>query len=80
VRTTEALLERAGTRRGRQELAEKAGVDTVAELAKRNAANLAAAVAKLVGSGTNIVRRLPTELEIGGWIEQAMALPRAVEY
>ncbi len=113
VATTESLLERGGSRKGRQELAdasgvsaaqildwvnradlyrikgigseysdllEKAGVDTVAELAQRNATNLATAITKLVGGGTSIVRRVPTESEIGGWIEQAKALPRAVDY
>lgn len=62
------------------DLLEKAGIDTVAELAKRNAANLSAAMVKLVGSGTNIVRRIPNETQIAGWIDQAKALPRAVEY
>ncbi len=62
------------------DLLEKAGVDTVAELAKRNAAHLSAAITKLVDSGTDIVRRIPNETQIYGWIEQAKALPRAVEY
>ena len=113
VRTTEALLERGGTRKGRQELAdasglavarilewvnradlfrikgigsefsdllEVAGVDTVAELAQLNAANLAAALAKAVEERPNIVRRGPSESVVADWITQAKDLPRAVEY
>lgn len=62
------------------DLLEKAGVDTVAELVRRNAANLAAAFQKLLTERPNIVRRVPNEAQIAGWIEQAKALPRAVEY
>jgi predicted flap endonuclease-1-like 5' DNA nuclease len=113
VRTTEALLERGGTRKGRQELAdasgltgarilewvnradlfrikgigsefsdllEVAGVDTVAELAQRNATNLAAALAKAVEERPSIVRRVPSESVVADWIAQAKDLPRAVEY
>ena len=113
VRTTEALLERGGTRKGRQELAdasgltaarilewvnradlfrikgigsefsdllEVAGVDTVAELAQRNATNLAAALAKAVEERPSIVRRVPSESVVADWITQAKDLPRAVEY
>lgn len=62
------------------DLLETAGVDTVAELAHRNAANLVAAFAKTVQERPGIVRRTPTESEVAGWIEQAKSLPRAVEY
>jgi len=113
VRTTEALLERGRTPKGRQDLAdaaglsvsrilewvnradlfrikgigseysdllEVAGVDTVAELAQRNATNLAAALAKAVDEHPSIVRRVPTEATVADWIKQAKDLPRAVEY
>jgi len=62
------------------DLLEKAGVDTVVELANRNAANLAKAIKDLVGKGTRIVRRIPSDREIASWITQAKSLPRAVEY
>ena len=62
------------------DLLEKAGVDTVVELANRNAANLAKAIKDLVGKGTRIVRRIPSDREIASWVTQAKSLPRAVEY
>ena len=62
------------------DLLERAGVDTVVELANRNAANLSKAVRDLVGKGTRIVRRIPSDREIASWITQAKKLPRAVEY
>ena len=113
VRTTDDLLERGGTRKGRQDLAdgaglttqqvlewvnradlyrikgigseysdllEIAGVDTVAELAQRNATNLAAALAQAAQDKPNVVRRVPSEASVTDWVRQAKALPRAVEY
>ncbi len=63
------------------DLLERAGVDTVVELANRNAANLAKAIKDLVAkTGTRIVRRIPSEREITSWVTQAKKLPRAVEY
>ena len=63
------------------DLLERAGVDTVVELATRNAANLNKAIKDLVGkSGTKVVRRIPSEREITSWVTQAKKLPRAVEY
>lgn len=63
------------------DLLERAGVDTVVELANRNAANLYKAIKDLVGkTGTKIVRRIPSEREITSWVAQAKSLPRAVEY
>ncbi|MCS6995768.1 MAG: DUF4332 domain-containing protein [Casimicrobiaceae bacterium] len=61
------------------ELLEAAGVDTVPELARRNAANLTKAMAE-VNQSKQLVRRLPTESEVAGWIEQAKTLPRMLEY
>lgn len=61
------------------ELLEAAGVDTVPELAQRNAANLAKAMAK-VNEEKNLTRRVPVESEVAKWIEQAKALPRMLEY
>lgn len=62
------------------DLLEAAGVDTVAELAQRNAANLAAALAKTAEARPSIVRRVPSETVVADWIAQAKKLPRAVEY
>jgi len=61
------------------DLLEEAGVDTVPELAQRNAANL---VAKLVevNAEKKLVRRLPTLAQVTSWIEQAKALPRIMQY
>jgi predicted flap endonuclease-1-like 5' DNA nuclease len=61
------------------ELLEAAGVDTVAELAQRNAANLTAKVAEINGA-RNLVNRLPSESEITRWIAEAGSLPRGVHY
>ena len=61
------------------ELLEAAGVDTVPELSRRNAANLAAAMAEL-NATKKLTRRVPTEAEVAGWIEHAKTLPRALEY
>ena len=63
------------------DLLERAGVDTVVELANRNAANLSKAIKDLIGkTGSKIVRRIPSDREIASWISQAKSLPRAVEY
>ena len=61
------------------DLLEAAGVDSPAELANRNAANLATTFAEVVAARPGIVRRIPTETEIAGWIASAMGLPKLVE-
>ena len=61
------------------ELLEAAGVDTVPELAQRNAANLAAALAQ-ANARKKLVRRLPSEADVTGWIEHAKTLPRVIEH
>ena len=61
------------------DLLEEAGVDTVAELATRNPANLAVAVRE-INEKKNLVRQLPSESAISDWVEQAKKLPRVVEY
>ncbi|QDH69667.1 DUF4332 domain-containing protein [Marilutibacter alkalisoli] len=61
------------------ELLEAAGVDTVPELAQRNATNLAQAMAE-VNEKKKLTRRVPTEAEVNKWVEQAKTLPRALEY
>jgi predicted flap endonuclease-1-like 5' DNA nuclease len=112
VRTTDELLQRAGSRRGRDELEaatgvshnqilewtnhadlyrikgvgseyadlpEAAGVDSVAELAQRNAKNLSETFGEL-DAARNTVRNIPSEAIVAGWIEEAKSLPRMVEY
>jgi predicted flap endonuclease-1-like 5' DNA nuclease len=61
------------------DLLEEAGVDTVPELAQRNAENL---YAKLVetNDAKKLVRRLPAQSQVADWIQQAKALPRVVTY
>jgi len=61
------------------DLLEAAGVDTVPELGQRNAENLHKKL-RDVNDAKNLVRRVPTQTELSGWIEQAKALPRMVEY
>lgn len=61
------------------ELLEAAGVDTVAELAQRNPANLHAAMSK-TNAEKKLVRALPTAAQVTRWVEEAKALPRAVQY
>ncbi|TDQ39021.1 DUF4332 domain-containing protein [Thiopseudomonas denitrificans] len=61
------------------ELLEAAGVDTVPELAQRNAANLAKAMTE-VNEEKNLTRRVPSETEVTKWVAQAKELPRMLEY
>lgn len=61
------------------ELLEAAGVDTVKELAQRNAASLSAAL-KAKNDEKSLTRRVPGEETVKDWIEQAKGLPRAIEY
>jgi len=112
VHTTDALRERARTRRGREELAgatglspkhilewanhvdlmrldgvgpefadllEAAGVDSPAELAQRNAANLAGHLAE-VNQSKHLTRRVPSQEMVQGWISAAKSMPRAIEH
>lgn len=112
VRTTEALLKRGATKRGRKDLAaetglsesqllewvnradlmrvkgigeeysdllEAAGVDTVKELRRRNAANLLGAMVD-VNAKKRLVRRLPTESMVQRWVDHAKTLEAVVTY
>ncbi len=62
------------------DLLEAAGVDSPAELAQRNAANLAITIQEVIAARPNIVRRAPSEETIVGWIDQAKKLPKVVEH
>lgn len=61
------------------DLLEEAGVDTVAELAKRVAANLYQKMAE-VNQAKNLVNRMPGLGQVSDWIEQAKKLPKVVTY
>jgi predicted flap endonuclease-1-like 5' DNA nuclease len=61
------------------ELLEAAGVDTIPELAQRNAANLIQKIVA-VNKEKKLVRKLPVESQIANWIEQAKKLPRVLTY
>lgn len=114
VRTCEKLLEVAGGRKGRKDLAattgvseklvlewvnradlmrikgvsaqysdllEAAGVDTVKELRRRNAENLATAMLEANQKGRNrLVQRPPSATVVAKWVEQAKALEPAVTH
>jgi predicted flap endonuclease-1-like 5' DNA nuclease len=61
------------------DLLDEAGVDTVAELAKRVPENLCVTLAK-TNAEKKLVRRIPTMKEVTSWVAQAKTLPRKVEY
>lgn len=61
------------------DLLEAAGVDTVKELATRNAANLFAKMTE-VNTAKSLVRRVPSENEVETWVAEAKTLPTAVTY
>jgi len=112
IRTTEALLKRAATKKGRLELAvatgldekrilewinradlmrcqgvgseysdllEAAGVDTIKELRRRNPVSLTTKVVE-INEKKRLVRRLPTESMVAGWIASAQTLQPMVKY
>ena len=60
-------------------LLEEAGVDTVPELAQRNAENLVAKMAE-ANAEKDLVRRLPVLSQVEDWVKQAKELPRVIEY
>ena len=61
------------------DLLEAAGVDSVPELAQRNAANLVQKLAD-TNDAKKLVRRVPTVAELEDWINQAKSLPRVVTH
>ena len=61
------------------DLLEEAGVDTVPELAQRNAANLFAKMVE-TNKAKKLVRKMPVESQVADWIEQAKHLPRVITY
>ncbi len=61
------------------DLLECAGVDTVPELAQRNADNLHIKITE-VNAEKNLVKKLPTTEQVQNWVAQAKDLPRAINY
>jgi len=61
------------------DLLEEAGVDTVPELAQRNPENLYHKLGA-VNEEKKLVRRPPSQAQVGDWIEQAKDLPRVINY
>jgi len=61
------------------ELLEAAGVDTVPELAQRNAENLCQKLAE-VNEAKKLVRVVPVQAQVEKWVEQAKNLPRVITY
>jgi predicted flap endonuclease-1-like 5' DNA nuclease len=62
------------------DLLEAAGVDSPAELVQRNAANLATTFQEVDAARPNMVRRVPSEAEVAGWIAEAKSLTKVVEH
>jgi uncharacterized membrane protein/predicted flap endonuclease-1-like 5' DNA nuclease len=61
------------------ELLHASGVETVPDLARRNAANLAEKMGE-VNETAELTDALPSEENVTGWVDQAKDLPRVIEY
>jgi len=61
------------------DLLEIAGVDSPAELAHRNPANLTETMAE-ANAARSLVRRIPTLEMVTAWIEESKKLPKIVEH
>jgi len=61
------------------DLLECAGVDTVPELAQRNAKNLQEKMAE-VNEEKNLVRKVPALSQVEDWVAQAKDLPRKITH
>jgi predicted RecB family nuclease len=68
-----------GVREPYAELLREAGVDTIKELKYRNPGKLAEAMAA-ANRKRKLVRLLPQQKRIAGWIAQAKALPQKITY
>ena len=62
------------------DLLEAAGVDSPAELAQRNAANLAQTFQEIDAARPNWVRRVPSEATVAGWIASAAEMEKVVSH
>jgi uncharacterized membrane protein HdeD (DUF308 family)/predicted flap endonuclease-1-like 5' DNA nuclease len=112
VNSTESLLQRGATPKGRADIAnesgisgkliltwvnhadlmrikgvgsqfadllEEAGVDTIPDLARRNATNLYKKIVA-VNEEKKLVRHLPSQADVEGWVAMAKELPRIIQY
>ena len=61
------------------DLLEAAGVDSCLELSHRVPANLHRKMEE-INSARKLVRRLPTEHEVTGWVSAAKSMPKVVEH
>jgi predicted flap endonuclease-1-like 5' DNA nuclease len=61
------------------EMLEASGVDSIPELAQRNAANLATKLDE-VNAAKNLANRTPSLSEVERWIEEAKTMPRIVTH
>ena len=61
------------------DLLENSGVDTIPELAQRNAVNLQVKMEE-VNEAKNLVRKVPVLSQVQSWVEQAKELPRMVTH
>lgn len=61
------------------DLLEEAGVDTIVELAQRNAENLHQKLVE-INEQKKLVRQIPDLSQVTKWVEQAKKLPRVVTY
>ena len=61
------------------DLLESAGVDTIKELRRRNAASLTNKMVE-INEKKKLVRRLPTESMVSRWIESAKGLEPSVKH
>lgn len=73
------LLRIKGVGEEYSDLLEEAGVDTVVELARRDPGNLHGKMQE-INETKKLVRQLPSEAQVAGWIAQAKELPRIVSY
>ena len=62
------------------DLLEAAGVDSCAELAQRNAANLAVTFQELDAARPNWIRQIPSEATVEAWIAEAKTHELAVTH
>jgi hypothetical protein len=61
------------------DLLERAGVDTIKELATRNPENLHARMVE-VNEKEKLAGRLPTLLDVAEWVETAAGMPKVLTY
>lgn len=73
------LMRISGVGEEYSELLEAAGVDTVKELAIRNAENLAAKM-KEINEAKSLTRALPGAAQVQKWVDQAKTLDPAISY